>query len=235
MRGGGPTGVTEAGSPEARSAVSLGAAAADGSHVPDVGAERGQERGLVDLGVVGQDDHRVVGAQAVLCEGSVRPIGDDLEPFQSRLLCEEPAGVDQQGSESGAGGERRDVLGHVAGTDDPHPWSGPDPIEHGIRVVDRVDSRAAIKDARGSERFPADPHLSSRRSLGLNERGEEFQERCRRPARWLDEDFDRAAAHEPHLEPLVIGDAVAAERRLAGPQDGQGVLDHVSLDAAAAH
>jgi len=220
---------------QSRAAVGLGTAAADGAHVGDVGAERRYQRGLVDLRIMGEDDHRVIWAEAALGKRTIRPVGNDLEALEARLLGEQASGVDQERCEPGPLGERGHVLGNVPRSDNPDPGSRQHPIEDDRVVIGGVERRAPVQDpARPQVRF-RDRDLASGGSFGGDEGGEQLHERCRGSPNRLDEDLDRAAAHQPHLQTLLVADPIASKDRHAAAQDGQRVLHDVPLDAAAAH
>ena len=51
----------------------------------------------------------------------------------------------------------------------------------------------------------------------------------------LDEDVDRAAAHQPDVSGLLVGDAVAGDPQGTTGENGVRLLDERPLDAAAGH
>jgi hypothetical protein len=80
--------VVQAGRSKADATIRLGTLAADSPHVTDVCGQRRYQGRLIDLWVVGQDDHRVVGPQSARGERAIRPVGDDFQALEPWLISE---------------------------------------------------------------------------------------------------------------------------------------------------
>ena len=171
-----------------------------------------------------------VGARA---EEAVGPVDDELvrlrEPLRGHERRARVADGDAIAEQLADAGERR---GMVDRSEDVHRRPRVECMdEDGLAV----DLREAAVDGRSAEALPADSVARCRDGKGdgpvgldcLRDRGDERRvERC-------DQDRDRAAAGEPDLERLVVGDPVLAQPSRSAVEDLLRLADHGGLDAAA--
>ncbi len=96
-------------------ALGMGAPAAQRPDIEDVGPERRLERGIVELGIVGQRHHGRRDVEAHLLEGLVGPVLHDLDAGKAVGRGPGAAWIDDGDVEVEHGGHRRQALRDVHG------------------------------------------------------------------------------------------------------------------------
>ncbi len=128
--------------------------------VAGVGGQRGEERGLVELRIVGEDEHRVARAEGDVAHDLLRPA--DLHPRrgrEARGAGEAVAGVDDLDLVADLGGERRQRGREVDRSEDHHPRR-----RAHTRGCARADRRRASLRPRRNGGSPSCPPPAARRS-----------------------------------------------------------------------
>ena len=171
-----------------RAAIVLGPPAADGPHVAeDRTRPQGRDQGrLIDLRVVRQHDHRIVGPQAVLGEGAIRPVRDDDHALEPWLLGKQPPRVDDERGEARLAPRRLPRARPRARRRRSRPGAragpGRDTASAGVGCLRSPPRR------RGRGGFPArlaaiDRNLTGGGPAGGNQGGEQLDQRGRAPPR----------------------------------------------------
>ena len=121
----------------------MGAPAAEGGDVEGVAAQRGVQRRIVDLRVVGQGDDRRAAVRTNRGERVVGPVDDDLDARKPRLAGEGAARIDHRHGVARQGGHRRQRLGDVHRTDDDEAQGRVEHLKKG-RAVAGLGGAAAV-------------------------------------------------------------------------------------------
>ena len=235
----------------------LGAPRAERADVARTGAQRPLQRGIVDLGVVRQHDHRVGPLEVDLGGRVLGPLPDDLVGVRQALRRRElDTRVDHDRPPAELASELADLLGGVDGTDDHETVRGVHGLDEQQALVAEVDAgRLLARDghagrldrgfARGTGeiafgRVGVEVEHQARPGLGADDGGDDGAAPQLRALRRLHERHPQlAAARQADVAGQLVGDAVvqiaraghgALEQLLRLAVDG--ALDAPSGDAA---
>ena len=128
----------------------LGAAAAERAHVAGAGGERRDQRRLVELRVVGEDQHHVARPELPALQVAVRPVHHHLGDLrEARAVDEGLAGVADRDLVADLAGELRHLGGEVDRPEDHHARLGREGLDVHRQVrAHHLAARAVAADAR---------------------------------------------------------------------------------------
>ena len=145
--------LVEAASAEALEPASVGLSAAEAAHVEGLRAERDLERGVVELGVVGERHHGGARVEVELFERAIGPGVHKLHAGKAGLGGEGRAGVDHDDLEAGERRHLRERLGDVHGADEDEAQRGIVRLEEGRGALASLDRDTLIAIGRAPGRL----------------------------------------------------------------------------------